>query len=186
MPSLQLIVDVATKPPGSPGVSREFPFADAGLLVTLKLANPLGVTQYAWEILDQPEGAAAVLPDPTAAQPTFTMASLISGTYLCRCTVNGGTNFGDIGVAILTANLGIRKPAAGETRQFSTLKGWKIALNWALDQIDQGGAGNFNRVGPGLLRTIPPDGHVVVSGGFTLEGGCTLEHGSIALLGSGS
>lgn len=134
--ALQIIINVATKPDGAPGVPREFPFVDAGLVVTLKLSSVVGITAFAWEILDQDAAASAVLSDPAAAEPTFTMTAGVSGTYLARCTVNGGTDFGDNGIAILTENKGLRKPAASETTLFSVLKGWKTPLSQVIDQVD--------------------------------------------------
>ena len=134
--TVPIVMDVATKPGGVPAVPQEFPFADAGLVVTLSVSPITGISTYLWEILDQDENASAVLSNATDAEPTFTMTALVSGTYLIRCTINGGEDFGDNAVAIRTQNLDIRKPAAGEQTLFSATEGWKKALNRAIDAWD--------------------------------------------------
>lgn len=140
MPTIQVVIDVEGEAPGSPGVSRTFNYSKVSPtppLVTLSLDDDTGITEYAWEIVRQPQGAAAVLSNPAAASPTFTPAASISGTYLVECVVNGDVNsYGRNGLAFLTRSLGMRKPAPTETKQFSPVRGWEIPLAELIDIVD--------------------------------------------------
>ena len=133
-------VDVAGEAAGTPGVSREFTYAKVSPtppLVTLSIPAG-GVTQYAWEILSQPTGASATLSSLTVASPTFTPTATIDGTYLIQCTINGGADYGRVGLAFSSQNLVIRKPAPGETTEFSATRGWEAAMEKVIDYVDEG------------------------------------------------
>lgn len=139
MPTVDIVVDVAGEPSGIPGVARSFTFdkvSPVPPLVTLSLDDNTGITEYAWEIVSQPQGAAVSLSNPAAPSPTFTPAASISGTYLIECVVNGGETYGRSGLAFLTPNLALRKPAPTETKQFSGTRGWEIPLSELIDYVD--------------------------------------------------
>jgi hypothetical protein len=136
VPTVQIVIDMVGKSPGSPGVARTFYYSDIGSLVTLSLGDTSGVTSYEWRIVDQPEGASATLSSATVASPTFTPTAAKAGTYLVECIVNGGEAYGRNALAFRTEKWQIRKPAAGETNQFDATKGWKPELNGFLDKFD--------------------------------------------------
>ncbi len=138
--TVQVVIDVAGEPAGTPGVAREFVFSKVSPtppLVTLSLASTVGITQFNWEILDQPPGASATLSNPAIASPTFTPTAAIPGTYLIRCTVNAGADYGENAVAWKTKNLSVRIPAVGEQLQFG-VDGWDPALRETILTVDDG------------------------------------------------
>lgn len=137
--TVKIVIDVAGEVAGSPGVARTFDYTKVyptPPLVTLSLDDNTGITTYAWEIVAQPEGVAVTLSDPAVPSPTFTPAASIPGTYLVECVVNGGDQEARNGLAFRTENLGLRKPAPGETTQFSSDRGWEIALAKLIDAVD--------------------------------------------------
>lgn len=191
MAAPQIIIEVAGQGPGAPAVPRTFPFSLVdGLppLVTLKLASTVGVTSVEWSILDQDENAVAVLSDPNVLEPTFLPTAGVSSTYLVQVIVNGGA-FARNGLAFLTENLGIRKPAAAETNQFDALDGWKLAVNRLIDILDAigggGGGGAADASGAryiptGETYTVPENSVLFVDGeDFAIDGTLVLEDGAI-------
>jgi len=166
MPSVSLVVNVAGESEGVPGQSRTFPYSKisgAGALVTVSLSDNTGITSYFWEIVDKPPGSTAVLSDATASAPTFTATHAEPGTYLIRCTVNGGQSFGTIGVAFTTDTLALRKIAAGETTEFDAQKGWSVAINDIIEAAESFGSGAVS----GVIRS---DGSVAFEGDQSLGG----------------
>ncbi len=116
---------------------------DGGLLTTIVVSNVdnTGVLGWAWELLDVPVGSAAVLSSTTAAAPTFTAD--IRGTYFLRLTTYtdaGRTildGFDEQVYAIRLAGVyNWRVPAAGEARELSTTRGWAIALDDVIRDIN--------------------------------------------------
>lgn len=133
-----IVIDVAGEVGGVEGVSRSFVYSKIDPtppLVTLSVVYA-GATGYAWEIIGQPEGATAVLSSEVVASPTFTPTASIPGSYLLKCTVNGGEAVFTNGLAFLTQHLGLRKPAPRETNQFNSTRGWEAALGVVLDEMD--------------------------------------------------
>jgi len=55
---------------------------------------------------------------------------------LIKCTVNGGADFNTNALAFTTEVRAIRKPAPGETTQFSDGRGWEIAMAAMIDALD--------------------------------------------------
>jgi hypothetical protein len=133
-----VVIGVEGESSTDPGVARSFEYPKIDPtppLVTLSVSYA-GATEYAWEIVSQPVGASAVLSDETAPEPTFTPTASVPGSYLLKCTVNGGEAVFTNGLAFLTQHLSLRKPAPGETNQFSATRGWEAALGVVLDEVD--------------------------------------------------
>lgn len=106
-------------------------------LVQLSNADTGGEITYLWEILDQPEGTADVLSNPAIENPTFTPKK--EGSYLIRLTVNDSlsTEVADKKIAaIRQLKTNERIPAAMETVEVDTAKGWKPATNRMLEITD--------------------------------------------------
>lgn len=137
----KIIINVAGEAPGTPGVAREFTFDKIKYtppLVTLSVDDPSGISQWYWELLDQPPGATAVLSTPYASSTTFTPTAGIAGTYLVRCTFNGGEYTDRNATAWSTKNLALRIPAAGEELEYGTARGWDPALRKVIHTVDTG------------------------------------------------
>lgn len=137
----KIIINVAGEAPGVPGVAREFTFDKIKYtppLVTLTVDDPSGISQWFWQILDQPPGATAVLSTPYASSTTFTPTAGIAGTYLLRCTFNGGESSARNATAWSTKNLALRIPAAGEELEYGTDRGWDPALRKVIHTVDTG------------------------------------------------
>lgn len=107
-------------------------------IVQLSNADIGGEVSYLWEILDQPEGAADVLSSGAIENPTFTPQK--EGTYLLRLTVNDGlgSEVQDLDVCCVRhMKSNERIPAAMETIELDTSKGWKTAVNRLLVRVDR-------------------------------------------------
>lgn len=102
--------------------------------ITATLQTTGIITQYLWTLIDKPTNSAATLSSTGADTTTFTPD--IAGTYLLKIVVNGGGASNQVGAGIKTANLHYRIPAATETTEFSSSRGWAIAANNALATID--------------------------------------------------
>jgi len=106
-------------------------------LVQLSNADTGGEISYLWEILDQPEGTADVLSSTSIENPTFTPNK--EGTYLLRLTVNDtlASEVSDLKVAaVRQLKTNERIPAAMETTEVDSAKGWKPATNRLLQITD--------------------------------------------------
>lgn len=128
MPQAQITIN------GTPGSNDDLP---VNTLVQLGNIGIGGEATYTWIILDQPDGAADVLSDPTIANPTFTPKK--EGTYLLELIVNQGT-----GTEVRDQRIaGIRQllsrgrvMAAGESVEEDPTIGWKAAGDDWLQKID--------------------------------------------------
>lgn len=92
-------------------------------------------TTYAWTIVDQPEGAADLLDNTTIESPQFT--PLKEGTYQLRLVVDaalGTESIDTCAISVLRELDGERVPAATETIETSSVKGWGLALNRILNR----------------------------------------------------
>jgi PKD domain len=99
-------------------------------LVQLSNADVGGELTYFWEIVDQPTGTAVALSSSAIENPTFTPTK--EGSYLIRLTVNDAlsTEVSDmVVVAVRDLKTNERIPAALETIEVDTAKGWKPAVN---------------------------------------------------------
>jgi hypothetical protein len=106
--------------------------------VQLSNADVGGETTYAWQILDQPEGAADALSSPAIENPTFTPRK--EGSYLIRLVVNASTPTEAIDTAVVSVvefRTGERLPAAGELLERDTVRGWATAVNRQLRRVDR-------------------------------------------------
>jgi hypothetical protein len=103
-----------------------------GVSVQLSNDNGGGEVSYAWTILDQPPGTADVLSNPAIQNPTFTPTK--EGSYLVRLVVDatlGSEAQQTAIVAVADARTGERVPAAAETLEASSTRGWAAAQNSA-------------------------------------------------------
>lgn len=108
------------------------------VLVQLSNADVGGETTYAWTILDQPLGGTDALSNPAIEAPTFTPTR--EGSYLVRLVVNAGTGTEAIAYAVISVlqmRTAERIPAAGETLERSTARGWATAVGRILQLADR-------------------------------------------------
>lgn len=117
-----------------PGSNDDLPI---NTLVQLSNQDLGGELTYTWAILDQPPGTADVLSSTSLENPTLTPKK--EGTYLLQLIVNFGLPDEQIDRAIV----GIRQlktreriPAAGETNENDTARGWASAVNALYQRID--------------------------------------------------
>ncbi len=113
---------------------------DIVLGTTVNLANDGlgGESTYLWELLDIPEGSTAVLSSSSIAAPNF--VADIEGTYLIKLSVNRLLSDADtdtVVAGVLRYKDSIRVPAAGETTEESTLRGWAKDVNRALNKLGE-------------------------------------------------
>lgn len=106
------------------------------LPITILNQNDSGITSWLWVMIDKPSGSSASLVSNTSSTTTFTPD--IEGTYLIKLLVNAGAATDQKGAGIKTANLHYRIPAALETTEFDTIRGWATAVNFALEVLDDG------------------------------------------------
>lgn len=109
-----------------------------GTLVNLNNVDAGGEVTYYWELLDIPEGSSATLSNPNIVNPSFTPD--VEGSYLIKLTVNRTlstevTNTVIAGIAQVKS--GMRVPAAGESREENTLRGWAEDMNRNLGLLDR-------------------------------------------------
>jgi hypothetical protein len=106
--------------------------ANVAISSTVLLSNDDegGELTYAWSITDQPEGTADVLSNAAIENPSFTPTK--EGTYQIRLVVNalsGTEAIQTAAVSVLDTRTKERIPAAGETLETGSVKGWALALN---------------------------------------------------------
>jgi hypothetical protein len=107
-----------------------------GVTIVCANVNDVGVTSWQWTLVDKPSNSTASLATPTANTTTFIPD--IVGTYLIRLVVTPGNAQDQKGAAVKTANYHYRIPAAKETLEFDSNRGWATATNLALQFIDNG------------------------------------------------
>ena len=108
-----------------------------GSVVSLDNSNNGGEVSYLWEFLDMPAGSLTTFSNPNIQNPTFTPDS--EGTYFIRLTVNATLateSVNTVIAAITQLKSGIRIPAAGETTEESTSRGWAKDVNQTLQLLD--------------------------------------------------
>ena len=108
-------------------------------LVQLSNSDNGGELTYLWEWIDKPEGSLAAFSDPAIENPTFTPD--VEGTYLIRLTVNrtlATESVNKVICGVKQMKSGMRVPAAGETTEESTSRGWARDLNRLLRILDSG------------------------------------------------
>ena len=119
---------------GVPGKDDDLPINQ---IVALDNLGNGGEITYQWSILDQPPGVADLLSATSIQNPTFTPRK--EGTYLLKLVVNKGlpdevTN--QTIAAVRQVKTRERIPAAGETREDDTARGWATDLNQLLVRVD--------------------------------------------------
>lgn len=152
---------------GIPGSYEDLP---AGTLVNLSNVNNTGVLGWHWTLLDIPAGSTAVLDDEYSSTPTFTAD--IAGTYLINLMTYsdaGRTILDDTDQKAAGVNLQPplvmqwRIPAAGETIEFDTNRGWAKEVNAFLKELAKHlNVGNFEDVktanySPEAFETVKVD-----------------------------
>lgn len=165
MPAL-ITINQATKPPGTPGKSRDQ--FDAGLLVTC--SNDTAEGSYLWTLVDAPIRSALVR-GTTGVASTFTFTPDVKGTYLVSLTVNGSpfpVDFDESFAAVLTSGLktlgwrylaareqedadNINKPGLGFPGN-TNVRGWATDRDLQLEQTEDAVYEVLNRVltSPGI------------------------------------
>lgn len=132
MPQALITIDTvagSNPPNGTPLV--------AGATVQLNNTNSGGEITYLWEWLDKPEGSLSAFSNPNIQNPTFVIDS--EGTYLIRLTVNrtlASEQVDTVIAAVKQMKSGMRIPAAGETQEESTARGWAEDVNRAFGVLD--------------------------------------------------
>lgn len=89
-----------------------------------------GEVTYAWSFLDQPEGTGDTISTPAVQNASFVPTK--EGTYQVRLVVNallGTESIQTAAISVLDARTGQRIPAATETTETSTTRGWALSLN---------------------------------------------------------
>ena len=118
------------------GVAARNAFVSVGSTITLSNDDEGGEVTYLWSVVDQPEGIADNL--TSSASETTTITITKEGTYLVRLVVNLGTGTEAIQTAALSVvdgRTGERIPAATETIETSTSKGWSLATNRIFQRV---------------------------------------------------
>lgn len=108
-----------------------------GSTVSVTNVNNGGESTYLWEFLDRPEGSTTTFINPNIQSTTFVPD--VEGTYLIRLSVNRTLADEQTDTQIVGCNTvrsGLRLPAAGETTQSSTSRGWALAVNRILKKVD--------------------------------------------------
>lgn len=142
-----------------------------GAVVQLSNADTGGELTYLWEWLDRPEGSLSAFSNPAIENPTFTADS--EGTYLIKLTVNRTLPDEVVNTeiaAVKQLKSAIRIPAAAETDEESTTRGWAEDVNRAMKMVDtlRGDPGFMT----GLSAGVESMGHVLyISGMSTLKAG---------------
>src|SRR3989304_312459 len=98
--------------------------------------NGGGETTYTWSILDQPEGTIDSLSSTSIQNPTFTPKK--EGSYLVRLIVNQGQpdeQRNAVVCSVRQLKTLRRIPAAGETIEADTARGWATDVNRFLTDV---------------------------------------------------
>jgi len=108
-----------------------------GSTVSLNNTNSGGELTYLWEWLDKPEGSLSAFSNAAIQNPTFVIDS--EGTYLIKLTVNrtlATEQVDTVIAAVKQMKSLIRIPAAGETQEESTSRGWAEDVNRGMRTLD--------------------------------------------------
>jgi len=171
--SAAIVVDDGTNPLVTGSVDLGSGFLTT--LFTLSNFNDSAVLGWRWTLVDKPIGSAASLATPTAATTTFTPD--VSGGYLVRletfldvpATVADDADEQVIRIRF-AAPFDWGVPAAGETTQLDTNRGWATPREEAIRDVHafmNGGLPQLTGVVGGLMDGADPE---EVFGGFVLDG----------------
>lgn len=112
------------------GVTATFAAVPIGVAVGFSNDDNGGELTYAWSVVDQPDGTADTLSSSVIENPTFTPTK--EGSYEIRLVVNallGTQSIQTAVVSVLDARTQDRLPAATETAEASSTRGWAQAVN---------------------------------------------------------
>ena len=152
-------------------ISNSVTTVTVGSIVQLGNIDAGGELTYLWEFLDKPAGSLAAMSNAAIAAPTFTADC--EGSYLIRLTVNRATATEDVATvvaAVKQLKLNERVPAAGETTQVSSLRGWAASVNDLLKKVD---------------NSLAISGRMVVQAGSTVSRGDVVYVSGVATLKAG-
>ena len=131
MPIAQIIIqqnDTNTAPGSRDGLALNSP-------ITLTNQDNTGVKSWLWTLTDKPANSSASITNHNGSVASFTPD--VVGTYLISLSVNSGASTNEVGAAVNTKHLNYRIPALKESDQFGR-QAWAIAINKALERIDEG------------------------------------------------
>lgn len=172
--SAQIVIDDGTNPPVTGSVDNDNTFL--GATHTLSNFDDTGVLAHRWELKDKPLGSSAALTDTTT--PTTQITPDVAGDYLIQLITYldaGATSLDDSDVQSVRVRLpgpfDWAVPAAGETTQHDSARGWATAREEAIRDVHTFmNSGLPSLVGAIDRETLGSDG-LVSLGGFVLEGG---------------
>jgi hypothetical protein len=150
--SAQIVIDDGTNPPVNGSADRDNSFLATAF--TLSNFDDTGILAHRWTLRDKPIGSAAALTSGT--DPTTQITPDIAGTYLVQLQTYldaGATDLDDIDVEGIGVRFAVafdhRVPAAGETDQFDSARGWATAREEAIRDLHaflEGGGGGLTTV----------------------------------------
>lgn len=143
---------------------------DIGDVVVLTNSNNTGVTVWQWSFLDKPSGSTATLSTPTTNTSGFTVDK--EGSYLIQLVVNSGESTDTSVAAALSSLSSIRWPAANETTEVNTSRGWAESLNDNLIQFER-------EIRAGGILTAQAAAALAIGVPLRITGAATLPDGSI-------
>jgi hypothetical protein len=183
----RIVIDDGTNPPVIGTVDRDNTFLATAF--TLSNFDNAGVLAHRWLIVDRPATSTATLSSGT--DPTTQLTPDIEGTYLVRLSSYldaAATDLDDVDEqAIGVRFAGVadwRVPAAGETSQFNTTRGWAADVNEMLRDLRSGVVGASDLQNAYVLdRTISVTS---LSGGPVLMTSVTDDERVLDLVGGAS
>lgn len=164
------------------GVDARSVITTIGSAVTFSNDDEGGETTYLWSVVDQPEGTNDNLTSPTSETTSLTLTK--EGSYQVRLVVNLGLGTEAIQtatVSVLDSKTNERIPAATETIEFSTLKGWAQATNRIFKRVLTAAVdGNLQ-----LARTpggLSPGAIVSLTGVFGINTGYQSQYETVGIV----
>lgn len=168
----QIVIDDGSNPPVTGSTDEPNSFLETSH--TLSNFDDTGVLGHRWTLVDKPIGSGASL--SSTSDPSITITPDIAGSYLIRLET-----FTDAARTVLDDAdeqvIGIRLPtpfdwlipAAGETRQQSSSRGWATTREEAIRDVHTFmNSGLPQLIGAVNSEIVPADGEVVL-GGFLLD-----------------
>lgn len=120
------------------GVATPNESLNIGDTVTLTNADNTGITVFEWQLVSKPAGSIASLVGGNTDTATFIVD--VEGAYLVRLVANGGLPGTVDGLAVarvVTAHLGLKPLAKGETNEGDATQGWAKAWREAYLTLDK-------------------------------------------------
>lgn len=169
----QIVIDDGTNPPTLG--STDNPNGFLGAAHTLSNFDDTGVLGYRWTLLDRPIGSSAVL--SATDTPTASLTPDIAGNYLVRLetfadaarTQPDAVDTQLVGVRLLTP-FDWSVPAAGETSQLSSTRGWAQSRERSIRDVHAFMNSGVPQLSGVIDETVTGPAEVVF-GGFVVAGG---------------